>query len=170
MLRRYKEEQARPGLVWGKSPEELEGELDLARAGGGAGDGAGGAGEAGGIGGGGRSEDDEVGSVEIGAVEEIENFGAELQVEALADGGVFQHGKIPSGQGGTGVGVAANVAVEAAEGGRSDEGSGIEPPIGIAEDDRAGELGIQERTDGIAGVAIVGRVVAELRGEGKAGL
>src|SRR5260370_34015379 len=106
-------------------PEQFEAELDLARAGGGAGDGAGGAGEAGGIGGGGRSEDDEVGSVEIGAVEEIEDFGAELQVEALADGGVFQHGKIPGGQGGADVRIAADVAVKAAGGGRSDKGSGI---------------------------------------------
>src|SRR6266851_1769562 len=141
-------------------PKQFQAELDLAGGGGGAGDGAGGAGEAGGIGGGGRSEDDEVGSVEIGAVEEIENFGAELQVEALADGGVFQHGKIPGGESGTDVGVAANVAVEAAEGGRGDEGAGIEPLIGIAEDDRAGEIGIDEGTNGISCVSVVGGVVA----------
>src|SRR5260370_35897216 len=70
-------------------PEQFEAELDLARAGGGAGDGAGGAGEAGGIGGGGRSEDDEVGGVGIGAGVEVEDFGGELRGEAPACRGSF---------------------------------------------------------------------------------
>src|ERR1700676_2596262 len=79
------------------SPEQFQPELDLAGGGGGAGDGAGGTGLAGGIGGGGRSEDDQVRNVKVRAVEEIENFGAELKAEAFADRGIFQNGKIPRG-------------------------------------------------------------------------
>src|SRR6266404_3926161 len=87
---------ALPGIFGGlvgiailTSPKQFQSELNLAGGGGGAGDGAGGAGEAGEICCGGRGEDDEVGDVEIGAAQEIEDFGAELEVEAFADGGFF---------------------------------------------------------------------------------
>ena len=156
--------------VFGRLPEEFQGELDLAGCGGGAGDGACGAGYAGGIGGGGRSEDDQVGGVEVGAVEQVENFGAELQGHAFADAGVFESGEIPGGQAGADVGVATQVAVEAAVGGRSEKGFGVEPLIGIAEDDGAVEIGIQEWAHRIARVAVVRRVVAELRRERETGL
>src|SRR5216684_1287456 len=93
-----------------------------------------------------------------------------LEAETLADGSVFQNRKIPGGEAGTDVSVAAHVAVKAAVRGRSEEGGGIEPLIGIAEDDRAGEIRIKEWAHRIARIAVVGGVVAELRGKGKAGL
>lgn len=58
--------------VWRSLPENLQRELHLARGRGSAGDGPGGSRNT-------RwSEDDEVGGVEIGAIQEIEDFGAEL--------------------------------------------------------------------------------------------
>ncbi len=119
----------------------------MAAAGGGGGDGAGGAGDAGWILGGGRSEGDQVGGVEVGAVEEIEDFGAELEGEALAEFGVFEDAEIPGGEAGADVGVAAEIAGETAGGWRSDECGGIEPLVGIAGDDFAGEIGIEEWAD-----------------------
>ena len=114
-------------------PEELEAELDLAAAGGCRGDGAGGAGDAGRILGGRRSENDQVGRVEVGAVEEVEEFGAELQGEALAELGVFEGAEIPGGEAGADVGVATKIAGEAALGRRCDKGRGT-----YAEPDSAG--------------------------------
>ena len=134
-------------------PEELEAELDLAAAGGCRGDGAGGAGDAGRILGGRRSENDQVGRVEVGAVEEVEELGAELQGEALAELGVFEDAEIPGGEAGADVGVATKIAGEAALGRRCDKGRGIEILAGIAGDDFAGEIRIEERAHRVAGVA-----------------
>src|SRR5579859_734659 len=144
-------------------PKKLQSELDLAGGGRGAGDGAGGAGKTCGVSGRGRGEDDQVGGVEVGAIEKIEDFGAKLKAEALADDSVFEDGEVPGGQPGADVGVAADVAVETAIGGRSEKGRGIEPLARFAQDHRAREIGIKERAHGIARVAVVGRVVAELR-------
>ena len=60
-------------------PQQFQPELHLARRGGRAGDCAGRAGSAGGIRGGGRREGDQVGRIEIGAVQQVEKFRAELQ-------------------------------------------------------------------------------------------
>ena len=50
----------------------------------------------------------------------IEYVGAKLQIETLADGGVFQDGKVPSDQAGPDVGIATNVAVKSAVGWRGE--------------------------------------------------
>ena len=150
-------------------PEKLQRKLHLACGGCGAGDGAGSAGEARARGGG-RSEHDEVGRIEIGAIKEVEEFGAELEAHAFANRRVFQDGKIPGGQAGADVGVAADVAEETAGGWRADECIGIEPLTRLAEDDGAGECWIQEGTHRITSVAIVGGVVAQLWRERESGL
>ena len=78
--------------AWNLSPEEFEAELHLARGGGSAGDGTGRRRNAG------RSKDNGIRQVEIGAVEQVENLRAELQIQALTNASVFQRGKIPGGQ------------------------------------------------------------------------
>src|ERR1700689_2531729 len=152
------------------SPEKLEAELDLAVARGRGGDVAGGAGDAGRILGGRRRENDQVGRVGVGAVEEVEELGAELQGEALAELGVFEDAEIPGGEAGADVGVATEIAGEAALGRWCDKGRGIEILARIAGDDFAGEVGVEERAHRVAGVAGVGGVVAELRSDREAGL
>jgi len=102
-------------------PEKLQGELDLAGCGGGAGDGAGGSGDSRG------SEDDQIGRVEVGAVEDIEELSAELEGETFAEGGVLCAGEVPGGEAGATQSIAAEVAVEAAIGWRRQECGGIEP-------------------------------------------
>ena len=86
-----------------------------------------------GIRGGGRRESDQVGRVEIGAVQQVEKFRAELQSQPFADSRVFQHGEIPGCQARTDESVAAEIAKEAAGGWRRDERVGIEPLAGISE-------------------------------------
>ena len=61
-------------------PVKLERELRLARGRGSAGDGAGGSGQAGG------SEDNQIGRIEVGTVEQVEDFRAKLQAEAPPKG------------------------------------------------------------------------------------
>ena len=78
--------------------------------------------------------------------------------------------KSQRGQAGADISVAAEVAGETAGGGRGDEGGGIEPLARIAGDDLAREIGIEEWADGIACVAGVARVVAELRRDRESGL
>ena len=51
--------------------------------------------------GGRRREDDQVGRVEVGAVKQIEDFGAKLQGEAFAKLGVFEAAEVPGGEAGT---------------------------------------------------------------------
>ena len=145
-------------------PEQLEAELNLARTGGSAGDGAGGAGQAAGC------EDDEIGGSKVGTIQEIEKFGAKLNIEPFANFVFLEHGKIPSGQSWTGIGVAANVSIETAGGGRRKKSGWIKPLTGLAENDRAGKSGIEKWADRISGVTVVGRVVAELRSKRKARL
>src|SRR5215470_5524699 len=108
---------------------------------------------------------DQIRRVEIGAVQEIENLRAELKTEAFCDGGVLEHGKIPCGKSRAGDDVAAGVAVKTACRRRSNEGGGIKPLPGIAQHNGPSEVRIDEGANRIARVAIVGRVVAELRSE-----
>ena len=157
-------------IVLRRSPEELETELDLAAVRGGGSYGAGGAGDAGYVFCRRRSEDDEVGGVEIGAIEQVEKLGAELQGEAFAELGVLEDAEVPCGEVGADISVAAEISGEAAGGWRSDEGCGIEILVRIAGDDFAGEIGIEEGTHGVARVAGIRGVIAELRCDREAGL
>src|SRR3974390_1034123 len=97
------------GATGGALPEELKGELELACGRGGAGDRTSGGARSGGA----RRKDDEVGRVEIGAVQKIEEFGAELKTEALGQSRVFDDGEIPRGQPGAGNDATPCVAPEA---------------------------------------------------------
>lgn len=133
---------------------ELQAELHLARSRRSAGDGARRAGWA--IAGGrGRREDDEIGRVEIGAVQKVEDFRAELQSQAFPKRDLLQNGEIPSGESGADVSVTADVAIKAAGGWRCDKRGGIEPLAGLAEDYGAAERGIEEGTHGITCVTVV---------------
>src|SRR5690348_6773612 len=155
-----------PGLL----PEQLQSELDLARRGRRARNRARGSGKTRQICGCGRREDDEVRSVEISAVQEIEKLSAELDAKPLANSCFLQNGKIPSGEPGTSVGVPAGVAKESAGGRRRDKGGGIEPLGGISRHDIPCKVRVEERPHGISGVARVRGVVTKLRREGKSGL
>src|SRR5215472_3211129 len=156
-------------VPWLTLPMKLQAELHLTRSGGSAGDGSGRAGRLVARSGG-RGEDNEVGGIEIGAVQKVKDFRAKLQSETLPQGDVFQHREIPGGQSRADVSVAADVSVEAAGRWRSDKRRGIEPLRRSAQNHGATEIWIQERAHGIAGVAIVRRVVAELRREGESRL
>ena len=100
----------------------------------------------------------------------LKNFRAKLHAQPFADLVFFEDGKIPSGQPRADVRVSADVAKESAGGRRGDERGGIEPLAGFTEDYAAREVWIQERPHGIACVAGIGWVVAELRRKRKAGL
>jgi hypothetical protein len=63
---------------------------------------------------GGRGEDDSVGRVEIGPVERVEDFGAELQAQALANFGVLQDREFPGAQARADVRVPADIPIETA--------------------------------------------------------
>src|SRR6202040_1227745 len=139
--------------------------LDLARCGGSAGDRTSRAGQAWRVRGGRRCENNQVWRVEIGAIEQVEDFSAELQAQPLANFRIFQHREIPSAEPGTDIGVSAKIACKTAGGGRSDECVWIEPLVRVTQNNRAREIRIQKRSDGISRVAGVRRVVAQLRCE-----
>lgn len=105
---------------------KLQAELHLTRRGGSAGDGTRRAGWTV-ASGRGRSEDDEVRGIEIGAVQEVENFRAELQSKVFPKCDVLKDREIPSGKSRADVGVSADVSIEAAGRWRSDKRGGIEP-------------------------------------------
>ena len=113
-------------------------------------------------------EDDRVGRGEVGVVEDVEEFSAELGAEALADLGGFVQREVEIGETGADQGVAAQIAVGSV-GGRT-EGCCVEVLSGRAGIELAVEVGVEVGTDRIAGVAVAGGVVAELRREGEAGL
>ena len=101
-------------------------------------------------------------------VEEIEKFGAELESEALRNGKFARDREVGFDEARPLQDVAANVAVGARE--RLDECVGIEVLRWAALDDLACEIRIDGWTNGIARVAVVGRIVGKLRREGQAGL
>src|SRR5215469_2735845 len=111
-FRRFSERLA-SALALAFLPVKLQSELHLTRSGGGAGDGSRGAGWLA-AGGRGRREDDEIGGVEIGAVQKVEDFRAKLQTQALPQRDVLQDREIPGGKSRAEVSVAADVSVEAA--------------------------------------------------------
>ena len=96
-------------------PKQFYAELDLPGGGGGTGNDSGSGRDAGG------GENDQVRSVEVGAVEQVEYFRPGLQVEAAAEGCVLECGEIPGSETGAGERVATQVAIEAAAGRRSEE-------------------------------------------------
>ena len=63
--------------------------------------------------------------------------------------------------------VSAKVAIKAAVRGRGEKGRRVKPLAGLAGDDLAHEGRVDEGADGILGISIIGRVVAELGREGK---
>jgi len=109
-------------------------------------------------------EDDGVRRGEVGAVENVEELGAELGVDVFGDLAGFEEREVEVGEVGAGECVAAEVA-DGAVGG-SAEGVGVEELLGRARVEVAVEVGIDVGADGVAGVAGAGGVVAELRGEG----
>src|SRR5690349_17992636 len=151
-------------------PEQLQSELDLARRGRRARNRSRGSGKARQICGRGRREDDEVRSVEISAVQEIEDLSPELDAKPLANSCFLQNGKVPCGEPWTCVGVPAGVAKESAVGRRRDKGGWIEPLGGISRHDAPRKVRVEERAYGIPGVSRVRGVVTELRRKGKSGL
>ena len=118
----------------------------------------------------GWSKYNEVRSIEVGAIEEIEKFGAKLQAQPLMKGYVFQNGEIPRREAWADERVSSEIAVESAGGGRGYERAGVEPLRRLAENGGSSKTWIYERSHGIPCVAIVRRVVAELRSEWEAGL
>jgi len=149
--------------------------LDLAGAGGGCGDDAcGGAGDYGcGLAGcvalrGAGGDDDLVRRGEVGVVEDVEELGAELGVETLAEPGGFVQREVEVGE----VGADEGVATEVAEGsiGRCAEGGGVEKLLRRMRVEIAVEVGVDVGADRVAGVSAAGGVVAELRREREAGL
>jgi hypothetical protein len=125
------------------SPEKFQGELHLPRCGRSAVNGSGRAGDSRGC------EDNQVWRVEVGAIEQVEYFRAELQVEAFGDRSVFEHGEIPGSKTWPGVCVSSDIAVEAKRGWRPDECVRIEPLRRLAKNYRAREIRIQERWTGL---------------------
>ena len=101
-------------------------------------------------------------------VEEVEDFTSELQAEAFGYEEFFCGGDVGLDDRGPGQSVAADVSVGARQ--RLNESGRIEILIGIAADELSCEIGIDRRSDGIARVAIVRRVVGKLRSERQTGL
>src|ERR1700722_18770574 len=92
-------------------PEQFQRELHLARRCGRAGDRARRARQSARVGCRWWREHDQVRRIEIRAIQQVENFRAELHIQALANPGVFQYRKIPGSQARSGVRVPANVPV-----------------------------------------------------------
>src|SRR5579864_1681214 len=113
---------------------------------------------------------DQVGSIEVGAIEEIKNLRPELQVQPFENVRLFKYGKIPGRQARADVRVSSDVAEEAAVIRWSDKSVGIKPLTGISEDHRAGKCRIKKRPDRVTRVSVIGRVIAQLRSEWKSGL
>jgi hypothetical protein len=101
-------------------------------------------------------------------VEDVEELGAELGVEAFGELRGLQEGSVEVDEVGAGEGVAAKIADGSCCGG--EEGGGVEELGGCAGIEIAVEVGVDVGADGVACVAGAGGVVAELWGEGEAGL
>src|ERR1700674_4192114 len=112
----------------------------------------------------------QVGGVEVGAVEEVEKFRPELEVQAFTNSRFLHRREIPGGQPRASVRVAPHISKESAVVGRRDECVGIEPLIRISEDHRARESRIQKCANRVACISVVRWVVTKLRSEGKSGL
>lgn len=144
-------------------PEQLQAELNLARGCGCTGYGTRRARQSCRVGRSGGRKRDEVRRVEIGPVQEVEEFRPELQAKAFANPGVLKGREIPSGESRTDIGVPPHIAVKSAVRGRRQKSVRIKPLVGIPKNDGPGEAWIEERSDRIASVAVVRWVVAKLR-------
>src|ERR1700720_3194881 len=112
----------------------------------------------------------EIRCVEIGAVQKIENFRTELQVQTLVNMRVLQNGKIPCGEARPSVLIPPDVSKKSTIVGLRDKSVGIEPLIRISEYDWTSKGRVEKRSNRIASISVIGRVVAKLRSKRKPGL
>ena len=110
------------------------------------------------------------GVLKFGAVEQVKKLGPKLDCHSLADCGVFECGEVPCAQAWTVRVSRPRLPQNPLLAGGARNALGLNHCAGLAESDRPVEVGIHERSHGIAGVTIVGGVVAELRSDRKAGL
>src|SRR5713101_3995033 len=101
---------------------KLQPELHHPRSRGRAGDGSGSAGYSRG------RENDQIRRIEIGAVQEVEDFRTKLKAQAFPKGDVFQDRKIPGGQARPDQRVSAKVAIESAVRRGCQKSTGVKPP------------------------------------------
>lgn len=130
-------------------PNQFQPELHLSRGGRGAGDGSGSAGDSG------WGKGDQTWRVEVGPVENVKEFGAELQAQALMQGGVLNGGEVPCGETGADKVVARGVAPEPAVGRRLQEEHGAVPLRRRSDDGVAIEIRVGKGTDRVPRVAVV---------------
>src|SRR6266852_9903096 len=109
----------------------------------------------------------QIGGVEVGAVQEIEKLRAELQVQAFVNSGFLHRREIPGSQPRANVRVSPNISEKSAVVRLGDEGSGIEPLAWVPEGYRTRKRGIQKRANRVACISVVRRVVTKLGSEGK---
>ena len=108
--------------------------------------------------------------IEICAIQQIEDLNAKLHILGLVKARVFLERHIPRRETGPNIRVSSKIAKETATVWRSDECVGIEPLIGISQNHRAGKCRIHESADRISRVAVIRRVISQLRSERKTGL
>src|SRR6516162_4242716 len=125
--------------------------LDLTRGGGSAGDNARRSGDSRG------RKYNQIGGVEVGPVQKVEDLSAKLQAQPLTKRSVLDGREVPGCQTGAIQVVPRGVAPEPAVGWRLQEDGRIEPLRGCAENGIPSEVWIGERPDGIARVSVVGR-------------
>src|SRR5208282_2543287 len=97
----------------------------------------------------GGGKDNEIGRVEIGPVQQVEDLRTKLQGNALTQVRVLNGGKVPGRQAGAVQVVPRGVAEESTVGWRLKKSSGGEPLRGRADNRVAGEIWIGELPDGI---------------------
>src|ERR1035437_7088390 len=113
---------------------------------------------------------DEIGGVEVGSIQEIEDLRSELEVQVFVYVRLFQHGEIPGSQARPNVGVSPDISKKAAVVRLRYEGVWIEPLTWISEHHRACESGIEKRSNRITRIPAVRSVVTKLGSEWKPGL
>src|SRR5690348_12478728 len=144
-------------------PEQLEAELNLPGSCRGTGHRSAGRRDNAGSGGGGAGrKGDQIWRVEIGTIQQVEKFGAKLQIEPFGEPRVLESRKVPSCEAGTNQRVSAQIAIKTAAAWRTNKRFRIEPLAWIPQNYGARECGIHKRTDRISRVSIIGGVVAEL--------
>ena len=92
----------------------------------------------------GRSEHNQIRSIEIGSIQQIENLGAKLQAQAFVNRCLFQRREVPGRKARTDQCVSPKIAVKSAVGRRREKRVWIKPLIGIAQNHRPGEIRIGE--------------------------
>jgi len=110
-----------------------------------------------------RRKRDQVWRVEVCAIEQVKDFSAKLKRKPFVQSCCLEGGEVPGCEPGTGQSVPAQIAIEAAIRWRRDERIRVEPLGRLAKDYRTSEGRIYKWAYRISGVAIVRRVIAELR-------